>query len=214
MPYSFDSWRERLTQRSDLSPSLVHLTRGVIIDGKQLSPVDVLIKILLEGKLVGSNPRKAFIHGNRRAVCFQDAPVYSIAQNILFEKKYRKEKPEARDRYSGCGLIFSKWFVHSCNGRPVIYDSPESAKRYLGKDEWWKIVALNLSDINNMVDWMHEREWRVPDDLEFEMSNAAVLLDTKQSYREFISKCRGIEKPNILESICGVIVLSGLLDLR
>jgi len=213
MPYTFNSWKERLAQRSDLSPSLVHLTRSAIVDGNQLSPVDVLIKILLEKKIIGSDPRQAFIHGDRRAVCFQDAPLYSIAQNILFEKKYKKEKPESRDRYSGCGLIFSKWYVHSRGGRPVIYDSPESATAYLDRDEWWRIVALDLSDSANTVDWMHEREWRVKGDLEFELSRTAILIDTKASYREFISKCRNIAEPNILESICGIIVLSGLLDL-
>ena len=87
MPYTFDQWKERVTQRSDLSSSLVHLTRSSVIDGKEYTAVDVLIKILREGTLRGSDPRSGFITGDRPAVCFQDAPLGSIAENIAFEKK-------------------------------------------------------------------------------------------------------------------------------
>ena len=208
MAYSYDQWKERVTQRTDLSSSLVHLTRSATIDGKEHSAVDVLIKILKEGKLIGSNPRRGFITGNRSAVCFQDAPLSSIAENIAFEKKHY----EGRNRYSGCGLIFSKYFVHAKGGRPVIYDKPSEAKRYItDQNEHWRIVSFDLSDTKNMVDWMHEREWRLPGDMTFDLKNTAVLIDKKDSYREFIEKCSELKEPKILESVCGLVVLSGLL---
>jgi len=31
-----------------------------------------------------------------------------------------------------------------------------------------------------MIDWMHEQEWRVLGDLEFEIANTAILLDTNR----------------------------------
>ena len=63
----------------------------------------------------------------------------------------------------------------------------------------------------NGYDWAHEREWRVPGNLRFERKRAGVLLDTSESYREFVSKCRNISDANILDELCGIIVLSGLL---
>jgi hypothetical protein len=104
MSYQYSQWKQRLGERSDLSSSLVHLTRSAVVEEVQMTAVDMLIKILREGKLKGSNPRTAFISGDRPAVCFQDAPLASIAENIAFEKRHFQE----RNRYSGCGLIFSK----------------------------------------------------------------------------------------------------------
>ena len=208
MTYNKKKWEKRMSQRSDLSSSLVHLTKGRVINGQKLSAVDVLIKILLDQKIIGSDPNEAFIHGDKRAVCFQDAPLYSIAQNIAFEKQYRRENPDTRYRYSGCGLMFSKSHIYKKRGRPVIYDSPKEAKSYIkDENERWRIVALDLSDDNKIIDWTHEREWRVPGDLTFELRNVAVILDNKSSYKEFVSKCK---EPDILENICGIIVLAGL----
>ncbi len=62
-----------MSDRQDLSSSLVHLTRGATVDGNELTPVDVLLKILRERTIVGSTTDSGFIRGSRRAVCFQDA---------------------------------------------------------------------------------------------------------------------------------------------
>lgn len=211
MGYNYETWKNRMKLRSDLSSALIHLTRGKAVNEKCYTPVDILIKILLEEKLIASNPREAFIHGNVGAVCFQDAPIYSIAQNIDYEIQFKKDFPTTRIRYSGCGIILTKYFIFNKGGRPVIYDVPEQAKKYLNEKEYWRIVPLEMSDTDNIIDWTHEREWRVPGDLEFDLSNAAVLLENKQCYREFIKKCKEITQKNILEEICGIIVLKALM---
>jgi len=97
-----------MSDRQNLTSSLVHLTRSAEIDGKKLSAVDVLLKILREKKIKGSSTKKGFIRGKKSAVCFQDAPLYAIAQNLKFEKELSKEQ-NTRHRYSGCGLVFSKY---------------------------------------------------------------------------------------------------------
>ena len=208
MSLNFARWRRRISERSDLSSDLVHLTRGVKTDGVYHTPVDVLVKILTEKRLKGSDPRKSFVHGNSPVVCFQDAPLDSIAEHIAYESWVHAQW----NRYSGCGLTFSKGFIYSKGGRPVIYDDPARAKQYLPDTaEHWRIVAFNLTDPARIVDWTHEREWRVPRELNFERTSASVVLDTKASYREFVSKCRNISDANILDELSGIIVLSTLM---
>ena len=206
MAYSYDDWRERSFSRSDISTGLVHLTKSKEIDGGTLSPVDVLIKILNDRKIVGSNPGSAYIHGSTCAVCFQDTPIYGIAQNVAFEEEHHASK----NRYSGCGLIFSKVNIFKRGGRPVIYETPEKAKKILADvSEHWRIVRLDLSDTSDIVDWTHEREWRLPGDLEFRYGEAAILLNDKDCYREFMDKMQGSYET--LKELCGIIVLTGLL---
>ncbi|MBV1910611.1 MAG: hypothetical protein KUG78_15015 [Kangiellaceae bacterium] len=199
-----------MSNRSDMSSSLVHLTRGTSHDGNELSSVDTLLKILREGQINGSDPQLGFIHGGESAVCFQDAPLYSVAQNIAFEKKYREEN-NSRYRYSGCGLVFSKYYVFERGGRPVIYDIPDEAKEYLSNDNLYRIVSLDISDMTNVVDWSHEREWRLKGSLEFEVSCCAILLETKENYREFMAKLESPENNDLAEQVCGITVLDSLL---
>jgi hypothetical protein len=211
MGYNYTTWKNRMSERQDLSSSLVHLTRKVDEDEIKMSAVDVLLKILRDKKIIGSDPRKAFIHGNQKAVCFQDAPLYSIAQNLAFERKFSKEN-KTRHRYSGCGLVFSKYYLFQGGARPVIYDKPEEAKRYLSSEsDFYRIVSFDMSKLDNVVDWSHEREWRLAGDFEFRTDWAAVLLETREDYKEFITKCSQPENSEILGQVCGIIVLDALL---
>lgn len=155
-----------MSDRQDLSSSLVHLTRSNVIDGKEYSAVDVLLKILREKKIIGSTTEKGFIRGNRPALCFQDAPLYSIAQNLAFEKELRRE-PHTRHRYSGCGIVFSKYYLFQNGCRPVIYDRLEEGKTYIAESELYRLVSFDMSDISKIIDWSHEREWRMPGDFNF-----------------------------------------------
>src|SRR5476649_2881984 len=121
MAYNYKKWKSRMSDRQDLSSSLVHLTRAAEIGGEKMSSVDVLLRILRENKIIGSTTEKEFIRGSKSAVCFQDAPLYSIAQNLKFEKELSNEQ-HTRHRYSGCGLVFSKYKLFQNGCRPVIYD--------------------------------------------------------------------------------------------
>ncbi|MGM0496128.1 MAG: DUF2971 domain-containing protein [Bacillota bacterium] len=199
-----------MSDRQDLSSSLVHLTRSSEINGNQLSPVEVLLKILRERKIIGSTTEKGFIRGNKSAVCFQDAPLYSIAQNIKFEKELSKDS-QTRHRYSGCGLVFSKYYLFQNGCRPVIYDKVEEGKNYIKDSELYRLVSFDMSNTNNIIDWSHEREWRIAGDFDFKIEWTAVVLETKNDYREFISKAQQTENKGVLEKICGIIVLDALI---
>ncbi len=71
--------------------------------------------------------------------------------------------------------MFDKTYIYKKGGRPVIYDKTEEAKKYLTEDKWWRIVNLDLSDSNNIIDWTHEREWRVLNELTFELKMLVLL---------------------------------------
>lgn len=202
-------WKKRIAERSDITGNLVHLTKPFISEDIKIDSLDVLIKILSDKCIQGSTTESGFICGKRKAVCFQDTPLYSLSQNIYYEQKLRKEDEERKMRYMGFGLLFDKPNVYKKNGRPVIYDRTEEAKKYLPESEWWRIVNLDLSDNDRVIDWTHEREWRVPDQFRFELSEVVVLVPNSTIYKKFIEKCDKSDK-DIMNKIKSVINLGVL----
>lgn len=180
-----------------MTTHLVHLTKPNKIDSKKVMGEDILVKILKERKLIGSTTESGFIVGDRRAVCFQESPLYSLSQNIYYERKLSKK------RYCGLGIMFHKALIYKKGGRPVIYDKTFEAKEYLPSNQWWRIVNYDLSDKNNIVDWTHEREWRVPGDLEFKLNNISIVVPNSKAYKNIINKCNyeGIDIVNEVKSI-------------
>jgi hypothetical protein len=202
--YTKEIWKRRLAERSDLTGQLTHLTRAKDSQGL----VNRLMSILSQRKLFGSD--SSFIHGGTKAVYFQDAPLSGICQNVHFEERYRQENLEVKRRYCACGLMFDKLHVFSNGGRPVIYDRVEDAKEFLREDQWWRIVSLDFSDPDHMIDWTHEREWRLPGDFEFDIKKATVILPDPKTYRKFIGQCAE-ELPGVLSKLRGVIVMTNIL---
>ena len=100
MGYTFEQWRERYSQRSDISSYLVHLTRPIFNkEGETIkTSIDVLNEILTSKKLIGSTTQKGYIVGKNKAVCFQDMPLQSVCQNVLFEE-LRTEDKRKEDMY-------------------------------------------------------------------------------------------------------------------
>jgi hypothetical protein len=72
----------------------------------------------------------------------------------------------------------------------VIYEATETAKQFLPPTQWWRIVRFDLSDPNNMVDWTHEREWRVPNNFAFDIDQASVLVPSPMAFREFVRRSK------------------------
>lgn len=206
MNYTKEEWEKRLSERSDLSTSIVHLTRC----GNDKTSIDNLIKILEDKKLIGSTTNSGFIVGSIPAVCFQDAPLYSISQNIWYEQKYKKENSGSKVRYIAAGIAFKKTYAYKKGARPVIYEQTSVAKTLLPPNEWWRIVNFDLSNDESIIDWTHEREWRCPNYFDFTLSEAVVLLPSKYFYKEFMKIC--VEKYlNILREINGIVVMSEIL---
>ena len=210
MGYTEELWNKRIGSRSDLSSQVIHLTRSADHDGEKIGPVDVLFKMLKERRISGSTTDSGFICGEIPATCFQDAPVYSVCQNIHAEEEYRKTVTEAKVRYVGVGLMFSKPYVFSRGGRSVVYETLEKAKDILPESEWWRIVRHDLTDPENFVDWTHEREWRVPGGFDFDLDEVTVAVPSKVGYQRFLKLCKEYEDEDILGLIKGIVNLGAV----
>src|SRR5689334_15305312 len=97
MGYTKTQWMSRIAHRNDVTATLIHLTRNQA----NMSVMNVLLKILTEKHLIGSTTKTGFIVGNRNAVCFQEAPLYSLTQNIYTEEQARKVQTTEKIRYLG-----------------------------------------------------------------------------------------------------------------
>lgn len=211
MPYTHEQWCKRIAERTDISSCVVHLTREQMLNEKKVTSLAVLFKILSEKKIIGSSTATGFIIGAKQAVCFQESPLPAIAQNVYFEQKYRETNEAAKVRYRANGLAFSKPRVYRAGGRPAIYEDTAIAKAFLPKEEWWRIVKLDLAKSDAYVDWSHEREWRSPGDFEFELKHATVLLVNRHQYRKFVEMCEKQNRLDILREVRGIVVLDSLL---
>lgn len=206
-------WGKRISHRTDISMGLVHLTKG---DG-ELSPLAILMKILEEKTIVGSTNKivdghpRGFICGNDPVVCFQDVPLYSLSENILWEQQLHSQVPELPIRYAPFGLRFDKRYIFRKGGRPVIYEKTTAAKSFLPEDEYWRIVKLDLENDDNIIDWTHEREWRIKGDFHFELSEVEILLSDQSSLKKFYKYCKENDMENLLNEIKGIVILKSLV---
>lgn len=187
-----EEWKKKIAERNDITGYLIHLTKGKEIENEKFNVFEILIKILKDKKLIGSTTESGFIVGDKRAVCFQESPIYSLSQNIYYEQKLFKEEKLKKKRYVGVGLMFTKPYIYKKGGRPVIYDKTTEAKKYLPKDQWWRIVNYDLSDENNIIDWTYEREWRVEGELEFELSDISVIVPNYKVFKKIIKECNDV----------------------
>lgn len=199
----FSDWRERYKNRNDISSRLTHLTKGAT----PKEAFETLLKILEEKKIIGSTTETGFIIGNKPTVCLQEAPLNAIAENLMYEKKLREET-ECKVRYSAFGVRFNKAWIYKKGGRPVIYEDKNLMKELLPESEYWRIVNYDLSDKKHMIDWTHEREWRVPDNIEFEYKDIEVLVSSNTYYKKFIEYCVQNEKLDMLQQINGIVVMN------
>jgi hypothetical protein len=211
MAYDRKTWAHRLAERADLSMSVTHLTRPAVIDGERLQASAVLVRILMDRRIRGSTTASGFIVGDRPAVCFQDAPLPWLAQNLWYERKYREENAVEKVRYAAFGLLFNKEYIYRKGGRPVVYDRTAAAKLYLPREEWWRIVNFDLTNDESFIDWTHEREWRLPGDLEFELDECIVLVAGEVGYHLFVERARAQAGVDLIAEIKGIVSMAPLL---
>ena len=206
-------WGKRISRRSDISMGLVHLTKG----NEKLNSFQVLMKILKEQKLIGSTNQtingvlRGFICGNEPVVCFQDVPLFSLSENILLEQQIHSDTPKVPIRYTAFGLRFDKRYIFQKGGRPVIYEKTEVAKKFLPNDEYWRIVKLDLDNVDNIIDWTHEREWRIKGDFSFDLNEVEILLSDQDSVNKFYKYCEKKDMLHIFKEIKGIITLKSLV---
>ena len=212
MGYTAETWKNRIAERTDLSTAIVHLTRSLSTKKSDGIPtlLDNLFKILDAGIIKPSSTAKGFIVGSRPAVCFQDAPLVGIVQNVFYEQKYRAKNTTAKLRYQGAGIAFGKPYAFRKGARPVIYDKREDAKQYLPEDEYWRIVNLDLEDDSNYIDWTHEREWRSPGAFEFDIAETILLFPNWKFHQNFVKRCNA-ENKDYVERVKGIVMMGAVL---
>jgi hypothetical protein len=150
-------------RRPDFNHSLVHLTRERVERlsspregiARVVSAFDVLKEIISSGVIRGSG-NEGFVKGTRCAVCLSEIPLSAV--------HYIANPPsEANERgkYRFYGIAFSKRTIFDAGGRPVIY-LPDTEGTWIPADQKWRHVRYEIGS----VDFTHEREWRVPGDLD------------------------------------------------
>jgi hypothetical protein len=207
MSYTKKDWSRRIAERSDMCTGLVHLTR----ETESMNVVQVLLKILIDKKLIGSTTDRGFICGSTRAVCFQDAPLYSISQNVFFEQKMKEQDDSYKLRYKAFGVAFSKDYLFNKGARPVIYEKTDVAKSFLPEKDWWRIVRLDLSNEEAFVDWTHEREWRLPGDLEFDLSETTIVCINNNTLKSISAAFLSKTGKELRDEVKGIVTLHDVL---
>jgi len=145
--------------RFDLADYLIHFTRQ-----NDKSSFDTLKDIILSGQInCGWSVRntKRTIFGDIPAVCFTDMPLYSFYRYVFNRKDINKVD------FYGIALHKSKMF--QLGARNVIYGTTtENETETEDADNVWTNPNLSpneqyrymLTNINDVNDWTHEREWR------------------------------------------------------
>jgi len=168
---------------------LTHFTRA----SRTASALDNLVAILREG-VIRANRR--MIRGTQPAVCLFDAPPSEL--RTLLERRNRR-------RYEPFGIAIDKRYAFKMGARPVIYLPWREAAEILAPAEHWRVVETQM-DRTPPVDWTHEREWRVPGDLEFSPRVCAALVETWRDVDEIFERFDG--RP----PCAGVIPVAGMLE--
>lgn len=189
---------------------------GQVIFEKDLTALQVLIKILYERQVKANNCRTSCVKGKQKVVCFQDISLKNVIENIEYEKKFRFNKMKTFDenfstyRYEPYGIIIPKENVYRHGGTPVIYNSPSNKELFQKLEDIhmeWKVVDLNLSD-NNPIDWTHEREWRVPKDIDFNLEDIQIIVPNRNAFNLLKHYTIGI--PNLTIQSSQVTILDEL----
>ncbi|MHB8524144.1 MAG: hypothetical protein ACYDH9_25770 [Limisphaerales bacterium] len=155
--------------RHDISPLLVHFRRA----SEAGPPYDVLRRILSEKRLLAIN---RFVRWRSRCVCFSEAPLGALEHGLINSTGFT--------RYSPFGLQFSKEWIFSLGGHPVIYE-PDHDFAQLPEILQWRHVRLELGA--STVDFTWEREWRLPcEELRFSEQDVTVVLSDDEARDKFV----------------------------
>lgn len=196
-----EQWIKHIERRSDITSRVTHLTKR---RGNR-SALENLYKILDERILKASSSEGYVMKDS--AVCFQEVPLASLAENIKYETEMRGES--GKIRYEGFGIRFNKGILFGKGARPVLYGPKEDMKSRVAECEHWRVVTLDLETADSIIDWTHEREWRIKGDLEFDYSEIEVVVETDKDYQAFVEHYQAIN-PELLKNIHGIVVLNSM----
>lgn len=156
--------------RPDFSKYLIHFTKdrrpdsesksNVALDFKGVSAKDRLLNILEPRQILAS---RLTTGNNADACCFTECVWSSLLTHTL--------------RYSSYGIGFSKKFICFKKGNPVFYVEPNMFNKYKIDKELLPFLALyDPLNKNKVIDFTHEREWRIAKELKFAYYNVQFLI--------------------------------------
>jgi hypothetical protein len=175
---------------ADYSPLLVHFTKGrrmvmeeLIEEGHALfghrasTARDKLVSIL-ELRTIHASPMP-FLPNNPPAVCFTECVWEALIGHA--------------EQYSPYGVVFSKRLIFESGGGPALYVRGDSL-RAIGDEVPLSLEPLiapfdpeALLEAGVRLDWLHEREWRLPGSLTFEYSDVEyVIVDSIEDARQVV----------------------------
>jgi hypothetical protein len=192
-------------RRFDVSHALVHLTKervrweGTFKVNEQMTKhetaaFDVLKEILKDGKIAAST---GYVKGARSVVCFSEMPLSAI-------RTFAQLPSETPARYRFYGIALSKETVFRVGGRPVIY-LPDKEGDWIPYNEKWRHVRFEYGQ----VDWTHEREWRMPGDLDLTQVPGFYVIVWGASEATEVGQ---MESP-VKEKIRGILPMEHLNDM-
>lgn len=156
--------------RPDISPYLYHFTRSTDEDSAFIN----LITLLQSGVINGSN-QWGFVRGNNLAACFIDIPDEALHQYFKNEKRIPSGK-----RHEPYGIMTSKRFAFNRGARPVIYLPEDEIYQILKPKDYWRVVRLDLSNVDDCVCFLHEREWRCKGSYKLAKNCVNIFVKTKK----------------------------------
>jgi hypothetical protein len=165
----------------DYSPLVVHFTkepdRALVMDKlvvdthplfayKKTNAKERLLSILMN-KIIYASPMP-FLPKNSEAVCFTEC-IWDALINLA-------------DRYSPYGIVFSKRLIFENGGGPALYmrgDSLSTIQSNMPSCLEPLVVPFDPDGIlahGVPLNWVHEREWRLPKALGFEYSDIQYVI--------------------------------------
>jgi len=177
--------------RTDSSIYLTHLTRRQRLatrrdnidyeDRSELVPAPEVLWAILSDRILRARKGKGLYE---RAVCFTEKPLAALKDTILGDEA-RVRRGTRSIAWSAYGVMFEKEYLRGLGVRPVLHlDEAERAALPAN-------MAHRAVPFREGVNWLHEREWRAPSDVTFDLSQCIVLVPTFEQaelYREALAK--------------------------
>ena len=199
-----------IMSKPDFSNYLAHFTKdsvcvneGNVLDGRycKMSAKDKLVSILKEKVIYTSTMPWT----SCEAVCFTECPWTSFIEHSK--------------SYSPYGIGFSKKFIYGKHGAPAFYLRSDIflSLKTNQKEMWNDSIGYLITPfqpsymppriktkLNKTVDYTHEREWRMNENLKFDYKNIEfVVVKTNEDLLGFPKELReniGEEKFLVLDS--------------
>jgi len=188
-----------ITRTPDYSPLVVHFTRdkkfathGLIEENhpvfkfKDFSAIDRILNIL-RSRTIYATPMP-FLPKNASAVCFTECIWDALTRLSM--------------RYSSYGIVFSKRLIFKSGGGPAIYmrgdilqklwnSLPECIEPFVAPFDPEAVIKKGVP-----LDFLTEREWRLPKDLTFEYSDVEyIIVRTIEDARNIVHQIGAVNLP-------------------